>query len=116
MPKRGYWIECVPIHSVNSQDAKDALSKPENHDIVEGYRATAESFPELLVMAPSPDKAIEKLREHLKSVRNDYQKTGKILPDLDNPVRPPQKLRQIQGWISVYVDITSTTGCDNQQL
>ncbi len=117
MPKSGYWIECIPLHSVNSehihilplQELK-ALSQNENmaEDL---YGATTESFPDLVVTAPSPDKAIEKLRERLRSVRQDYEITGKILPALDNPVRPPQRLRQIQGWISVYVDVTSVCCC-----
>ncbi len=118
MPKKGYWIECVPLHSVNSKHIDElplnhlsALAKNQNmaDDL---YGATTESFPELVVTAPSADKAIEKLRERLRMMRKDYQKTGKILPDLHNPVRPPQRLRQIQGWISVYVDVTSNCACE----
>ncbi len=115
MPKNGYWIECIPLHSVNSEhihnsQLQNLKALSHNQNMVDGvakdlYGATTESFPDLVVTAPSPDKAIEKLRERLQSVRKDYEMTGKILPALDNPVRPPQRLRQIQGWISVYVDI-----------
>ena len=113
MPQQGYWIECIPLHSVNSEHIQK-LQLQNLADLAENqnasgdlYSATAESFPDLVVTASTPDKAIEKLRNRLRKVRDDYQLTGKVLPELDNPVRPPQRLRQIQGWISVYVDITA---------
>ncbi len=93
MPRNGYWIECIPVQ-IQENLAPDL------------YSATSESFPEVTEMAPSPDQAIEKLRHRLKTIRNDYQKTGKLLPELDNPVRPPNRLRGVIGWISVYVEIS----------
>ena len=113
MPKLGYWIECIPLYSVNSEhistlQLQNISELAKNQNMPEDlYSATAESFPDLVVTAPSPDIAIDKLRERLRKVRDDYQLAGKVLPALDNPVRPPQRLRQIQGWISVYVDISS---------
>ncbi len=107
MPKNGYWIECVPLSSVNSEDMARRLSHNENLS-PDLYAASVEHFPDLSVTASSPDAAIEQLRNRLKSIRNDYSKTGKILPDLDNPVRPPQRLRKLQGWISVYVEVSET--------
>jgi hypothetical protein len=116
MPKNGYWIECIPLHSVNSEHVQifqlqNLGNLGQNQNMAEDlYGAATESFPDLVVTAPSPDKAIEKLRDRLRCVRKDYEMTGKVLPALDNPVRPPQRLRQVQGWISVYVDITTICG------
>ncbi len=95
MPRNGYWIECVPV-----LEQENATGFNEDHL----YSATTESFPEIAEMAPSPDQAIEQLRSRLKKIRSDYQKTGKLLPELDNPVRPPHRLRSVSGWISVYVE------------
>lgn len=94
MPRNGYWIECVPVQSKANQNQAADL-----------YSATTESFPDLAEMAPSPDAAIEQLRHRLKTIRNDYKQTGKILPELDNPVRPPNRLRSVSGWISVYIEV-----------
>jgi len=91
MPRNGYWIECIPVQEQGNLTA----------DL---YSATSESFPELLEMAPSPDLAIEKLRSRLKAIRKDYHIKGQLLPELDNPVRPPNRLRSVSGWISVYVE------------
>lgn len=97
MPRNGYWIECVPIQE---QGNKNPLSFSSD----QLYSATTESFPEITELAPSPDQAIEKLRDRLKNIKADYQKTGKLLPERDNPVRPPHRLRSVMGWISVYVE------------
>jgi hypothetical protein len=92
MPRNGYWIECIPVQEQGNLSA----------DL---YSATSESFPDLQEMAPSPDQAIEKLRSRLKAIRADYSNSGRLLPELDNPVRPPNRLRSISGWISVYVEL-----------
>jgi hypothetical protein len=97
MPKNGYWIECVPL----GDGANGAIG--ENL-----YSASMESFPDVHVTAPSPDQAIEKLRAKLKALRRYYRMTGKLLPELDNPVRPPSRLRSVHGWISVYVQAQET--------
>ncbi len=94
MPKTGYWIECVPVQAKANENLASDL-----------YSATSASFPELTETATSPDMAIEKLRSRLRKVRTDYMQTGKILPELDNPVRPPSGLRSVHGWISVYVEV-----------
>jgi hypothetical protein len=94
MPKNGYWIECVPLGGGANGNLEADL-----------YSASIESFPDFHVTAPSPDQAIEKLRAKLKALRRYYRMTGKTLPDLDNPVRPPQRLRSVQGWISVYIQM-----------
>lgn len=99
MPRNGYWIECIPVHSKANENHSPDL-----------YTATSESFPDLSEIAPSPDQAIEKLRERLKTIRGDYAKTGRLLPELDNPVRPPSRMRNVSGWISVYIDISEKTG------
>lgn len=111
MPKNGYWIECVPISSVNFTDDKERGSflhsrQSANLNVADDlYAASTEQFPDLSVTAPSPDAAIEQLRQRLKAIRDDYQKTGKLLPALDNPVDPPRRLRKFQGWISVYIEM-----------
>ena len=97
MPRNGYWIECVPVREQTTES-------PSVFSAETLYSATAESFPEVSEMAPSPDQAIEKLRNRLKAIRSDYCDNGRLLPELDNPVRPPHKLRSISGWISVYVE------------
>ena len=93
MPRNGYWIECIPVQDPAKPSLANAL-----------YSASTESFPEMAEIAASPDKAIEKLRDRLKTIRCEYSKTGKLLPELDNPVMPPNRLRSVSGWISVYVE------------
>lgn len=112
MPKNGYWIECVPISSLNFTEDNNGSRFTLSHRLsantdcaADLYAASTEQFPDLSVTAPSPDAAIEQLRNRLKSIRDDYQKTGKLLPDLDNPVNPPRRLRKFQGWISVYIEV-----------
>lgn len=94
MPRNGYWIECIPLSGEDQQTGKS------------GYKASSASFPELIATAASPDQAIEGLREHLRAVRQHYLQSGKLLPEMDNPVRPPTRWRNVQGWISVYVALT----------
>jgi len=95
MPKNGYWVECIPLQ-------EDAIQQTAGNGL---YSASSSSFPELTETAPSPDQAIEKLRDRLRTIRQQYQVTGKILPEMDNPVNPPKRLRSVQGWISVYIEL-----------
>lgn len=107
MPRNGYWIECIPL-----SDDSLALAPPEGQgdEASHLYKASSQSFPDVDATAPSPDKAIEKLRDRLKQIRQQYAVSGKILPEMDNPVRPPTRLRRIQGWISVYVEVGACLG------
>ncbi len=98
MPRNGYWIECIPVQDRANENIASDL-----------YSATSESFPDVAELAPSPDQAIEKLRAKLKTIRQDYQIKGRVLPELDNPVRPPSRLRNVSGWISVYIEIADKT-------
>ncbi len=94
MPRNGYWIECVPLMGDQQKMAGAGL-----------YSASVSSFPEVTETAPSPDQAIEKLRDRLRNIRQQYAASGNALPEMDNPVRPPTRLRAIQGWISVYINV-----------
>ena len=105
MPRNGYWIECIPVQEQSNREAEPASSPDQAL-----YSATSESFPDIAEMAGSPDQAIENLRNRMKKLRSDYQQTGKLLPELDNPVRPPSRLRNVAGWISVYVEFKDKTG------
>jgi hypothetical protein len=117
MPKNGYWIECVPalvseskftdLSATCSIEAKD---KATNSNLsADLYTATVSSIPDVSETAPSPDLAIQKIRDRLRTIREDYKKTGRLLPDLDNPVKPPNKFRNRQGWISIYIEISDTS-------
>ena len=94
MPRKGYWAECVPVNGNADQNLSPDL-----------YSASISSLPEISVYAPSPDKAIEKLRTRLKQVKHDYEAQGQNLPYQDNPVRPPNRLRFVRGWMSVYINV-----------
>lgn len=94
MPRNGYWVECIPLGNQANQNHTADL-----------YSASVSSFPELTETAPSPDQAIEKLRSRLKKIRQQYKSSGDDLPEMDNPVRPPTRLRAVQGWISVYINL-----------
>ncbi len=100
MPRNGYWVECVPLNS-NGHPAHLLKEPPDL------YSASSASFPEITETAHSPDQAIEQLRDRLRNIRQQYHRTGKLLPEMDNPVRPPTRLRAIQGWISVYIEMGS---------
>ncbi len=94
MARQGYWIECIPINRNANENLGPDL-----------YSASIGSFPEISAYAPSPDQAIQKLRDKLKTVKAHYETHGKTLPSVDNPVRPPHRLRFVQGWMSVFVEI-----------
>lgn len=100
MPKNGYWVECIPLDG-------DQLDQHIENSL---YSASVSSFPDLTETAPSPDQAIEKLRDRLKRIRQVYAAAGDSLPEMDNPVRPPTRLRSIQGWISVYINMGEREG------
>lgn len=99
MPRNGYWVECIPLDGDTINHAEKAFT-----DL---YSASSGSFPDVTETAPSPDLAIEKLRDRLKTIPQHYHTTGKLLPEMDNPVRPPTRLRSISGWISVYIEMGS---------
>ena len=105
MPKNGYWVECVPL------DGECVL--PQENLPPDLYSASTGSFPDITETAPSPDLAIEKLRSRLKTIRQHYHTTGKLLPEMDNPVRPPTRLRSISGWISVYIEMSIDSRASN---
>ncbi|MDD3020236.1 MAG: hypothetical protein PHX61_04550 [Alphaproteobacteria bacterium] len=116
MPQNGYWIECIPV-----KIATGTLGLTENESAVidqgdrnnyqgDQYRAILSSIPDLNVVAQSPDQAIDKLRHKLRALGRYYRMTGRILPESDNPVRPPKNLRSVHGWISVYVQFTEKCG------
>ncbi len=98
MPQNGYWIECVPIGTSDT-----------NKDL---YHAVIASIPEAKVTATSPDMAIQELRDKLLALRHDYCVQGRMLPEHDNPVRPPRNSKSTKGWISIYVKMTEC--CHNQ--
>ena len=100
MPRNGYWVECIPLDGEQSNQNLGA-------DL---YSASVSSFPELTETAPSPDMAIEKLRSRLKKIRQQYATADKRLPEMDNPVSPPKRLRSIHGWISVYINVGEREG------
>lgn len=100
MPRNGYWVECIPLDG-------DQLDQHIENSL---YSASVSSFPDLTETAPSPDQAIEKLRARLKRIRQAYAAAGDVLPEMDNPVRPPTRLRSIQGWISVYIKMGEREG------
>jgi hypothetical protein len=97
MPKNGYWIECIPVCREANQNGEEFF-----------YNASVHSFPEIKVTADSPERAIAKLRFKLRAIRRYYQMIGRSLPEMDNPVRPPSRLRSVRGWISVYIQMVES--------
>lgn len=94
MPRKGYWVECIPLHGNANQNMSPDL-----------YGASIRSLPEVSAYAPSPDKAIEKLRVKLKKLKQYCELTGRNMPEIENPAEPPARLKFVEGWLSVYVDI-----------
>lgn len=95
MPRNGYWVECVPATAEQINISQEIVAG--------GYVASPTSFPDVHETASTPDEAINRIRDRLIKVRKTYSQSGKILPEMDNPVRPPNRLRNVQGWISVYI-------------
>ncbi|MBI1327636.1 MAG: hypothetical protein GC136_08355 [Alphaproteobacteria bacterium] len=94
MPRKGYWVECIPLHGNANQNMSPDL-----------YGASIRALPEVSAYAPSPDKAIEKLRAKLKKLKQYYELTGRTMPDSESPAEPPSRLKFVEGWMSVYVDM-----------
>lgn len=109
MPQNGYWIECIPVSAGDKRDQEGQNFGADDNL----YSAMISSIPEARVFATTPDKAIQELRDKLKSLRHEYCRQGKAFPDHDNPVRPPRNMGSVRGWISVYVQAAEC--CKNMQ-
>lgn len=93
MADTGYWIECIPLQRTVS----DARSSPDF------YSATIHDFPDLMARGLSPDRAIDKLRRKLEKLHQDSAREA--LPSPHNRLAPPRRLRDVDGWMSVYLDL-----------
>ena len=91
MRASGYWIECVP--SAPREDG--------------AYVASVDVFPDIAIHAETPDQAVDRMRQKLLTLRQDYLRTGRLLPKTHSPTHPPTRHRTIQGWLSVYIDLES---------
>ena len=109
MPQNGYWIECIPVSSLET-DGDTKLKSGEAADL---YRAEIASIPEARVTAKTPDGEIQQLRDKLASVRHDYCTRGKNLPEHDNPITPPRNNKAVRGWISIYVKMSDCCALHN---
>ncbi len=108
MPTTGYWVECVPIYESSEKDEYiKYIDDSENlgTELTEIYSASIPSLPEAKAFARSPDVAINKLKRKLKHLRRYYELMEKPLPKSHNPIRPPKRLRDIPGWVSVYIEM-----------
>ncbi|MES2728908.1 MAG: hypothetical protein V4621_02265 [Pseudomonadota bacterium] len=94
MRSSGYWIECVPCHI--------ATGNTRSEDV---YAASIDVFPDMMATAPSPDMAVDRMRQKLQALRRDYDRTGQLLPKPHSPNHPPTRHRTTQGWLSVYIEI-----------
>ncbi|MGE4312757.1 MAG: hypothetical protein AB7E85_00625 [Pseudobdellovibrionaceae bacterium] len=94
MTDKGYWIECIPVHSNTNENFLPDL-----------YSASIDSFPDMSVTAASPDMAVQKLREKLRKIKNYYAMTGRTLPEAHNPMTPTGRHRAVRGWMSVYMNV-----------
>ncbi len=92
--RQGYWVECIPLSRQANQSLSDDL-----------YSASIELFPEVETYAPSPDRAIEKIRAKLKILKRQYIAMAKPLPAVHSPMLPPSRLKAVEGWMSVYIDL-----------
>lgn len=106
MPQNGYWIECIPVTNGD-------LIKNNMVEDCKGYSASIATIPEAKVTAESPDKAIQLLRDKLTSLRHRYCTEGRTLPAHDSPIIPPRGRCNINGWISVYVQMAEC--CQTRQ-
>lgn len=94
MPRKGYWVECMPLWEQANENATPDM-----------YRASVPALPEMMERAPSASQAIQKLRNRLKDLRQESEKGQAILPKLENPVRPPKRPDTVRGWMSVYIEV-----------
>lgn len=95
MDTKGYWVECIPINGKSNQNFGADL-----------YNASIDSFPDMKVSAATPDMAVQKLRDKLAKVKKYYEMTGRALPEAHNPIMPTNKMRDVKGWMSIYVKMT----------
>ena len=122
MPRTGYWVECIPlskktggrdglaIEEKNYSNSKntainDLSIEDQELETQELYSASIPSIPEASAFANSPDAAIDKLKDKLKRLRHHYDTLEKPMPRTHNPIRPPKKLRDVPGWLSIYIEI-----------
>lgn len=125
MPRTGYWVECIPLskrtggsdglvgEKVSSstsdsnalQDLNIKVAQENKQDL---YSASIPSIPEASAFANSPDAAIDKLKLKLKSLKKNYENLQRPMPRPHNPIRPPKRLRDIPGWLSIYIEFDST--------
>tara|TARA_R110002124_G_scaffold149220_1_gene315001 strand:+ start:140678 stop:140962 length:285 start_codon:yes stop_codon:yes gene_type:complete len=94
MSRKGYWVECMPLwEQANQNDAPDL------------YKASVPALPEFVESAPSASLAIQKLRDRLKGLRKKNTFNRVLLPQLENPIRPPKRPDSVRGWMSVYIEM-----------
>lgn len=93
----GYWVECVPVRAPSSLlGVHPGL-----------YRASIGDFPHVYGLGLSPDRAITKLKRRLAYLHAIAGEPLPPLPQVHNRLRPPQTLRGIEGWMSVYLDLAA---------
>lgn len=95
MPHKGYWVECIPDHTISQVFVGERSTQ--------SYKAILSALPQLQAIANSPDQAIEMLRKKLRALGRYYRMKGQQLPASDSPMLPPRNFRSIQGWMSVYL-------------
>lgn len=86
----GYWVECVPLRPRSWLHLDPGL-----------YSASIDGLPDVKGLGLSPDRAIAKLQRRLAQVRAERAD----LPPAHNHLNPPHRLRDVQGWMSVYVAV-----------
>lgn len=94
MPRKGYWVECMPLWDKANENAAPDM-----------YKASMPALPSVMERAPSASQAIEKLRNRLQDIKKSSRDGKNILPKLDNPVRPPKRPDAVSGWMSVYIEV-----------
>lgn len=90
----GYWIECVPIRKASFLSMEPGF-----------YAATIADFPDMRAYGISPDRAITKLKRRLERLRTERAGPIRDLPRPHNRLQPPHKNREVEGWMSVYLDL-----------
>lgn len=92
--RTGYWVECVPLrHSANENFSADL------------YSASIDLLPEIESYGPSPDQAIERVRAKLKTLKKQYRAMERPLPTAHNRHAPTSRLKAVDGWMSIYIDL-----------
>lgn len=90
----GYWIECIPVRKTSLLSLSPGL-----------YQASIDDFPDIKAIGISPDRAITKLRRRLDDLRRTYEERNEELPSGHSRLKPPQRLRGVDGWMSVYLEL-----------